>query len=245
MIVSSVRLRADLIRHRGEAVLCPVCGHRFDRFKDAWNRPNALCWRCGSHERHRALWLLLERRGELLAEADSLLHFAPEWGLRRRFSRIPNLSYVTCDLIAPDVDLRLDITALDLPDASFDAVICSHVLEHVQDDRSAMHELRRVIKPGGWCIVMVPLDLDRDQTYEDPAVVSPEDRQREFLQHDHVRLYAPDIGARLQEAGFTVARIQPPAEFGAELMRRCRLLACDDIWLCRPRTPEVGRAACG
>ncbi len=66
-------------------MLCPVCGGRFDRFKDDWNRANALCWRCGSHERHRAQWLLLQRRPELLAGARSLLHFAPEWALRRRF----------------------------------------------------------------------------------------------------------------------------------------------------------------
>ncbi|MGO9752696.1 MAG: class I SAM-dependent methyltransferase [Solirubrobacteraceae bacterium] len=222
-----------------------MCGRRFDRFKDDWNRPNAVCWRCGCHERHRTQWLLLERRPELLAGVGSLLHFAPEWGLRRRLSRIPNLRYVTCDLMAPDVELRLDITALELPDTSFDAVICSHVLEHVEDDGRAMCELRRVTKPGGWCMVMVPLDLDREQTYEDQAISSPEDRQREFLQHDHVRLYAPDIGLRLQDAGFKVERIRPQTEFGPELIRRCQLLFCDEIWLCRPDAPGVSHAACG
>ena len=77
-----------------------------------------------------------------------------------------------------DVDLRLDITALDLPDASFDAVICSHVLEHVDDDAAAMRELARITAPGGWCLVMVPLDLERETTYEDPTITSPEARRR-------------------------------------------------------------------
>jgi SAM-dependent methyltransferase len=148
----------QMVRHRGDEVLCPICGRGFDRFKDAWNRPDALCWRCGSHERHRAQWLVLTGAGGLLRGAHSLLHFAPEWTLRHRLQRVRGLQYVTADLVQDDVDLRLDITALDLADASFDAVLCSHVLEHVQDDGSAMRELARVTAPGGWCLVMVPLD---------------------------------------------------------------------------------------
>jgi SAM-dependent methyltransferase len=224
-----------MFRHRGDQVLCPVCGSRFERFKDDWNRRNALCWRCGSHERHRAQWLLLERRPRLLSSARALLHFAPEWSLRKRLQQIPHLRYVTADLVQPGVDLHLDLTALDLPDASFDAVICSHVLEHVRDDAVAMSELHRVTAPGGWCLVMVPLDLNREHTYEDPSIVSPSEREREFWQHDHVRLYAADIGDRLATSGFDVERIKPVDEFGAETVKRCRLGGADEVWLCRPR----------
>jgi hypothetical protein len=81
---------------------------------------------------------------------------------------------------------------------------------------------------------MVPIDLGREHTYEDPAIMSPEERERVFWQHDHVRLYAPDIGDRLTEAGFRVERIRPFEEFGAALARRCCLLEADDMWLCRP-----------
>jgi SAM-dependent methyltransferase len=222
-----------MIRNRGNQVICPVCGCRFRRFMDDWNRPNAICWRCGSHERHRALWLLFERRPELLAAAHALLHFSPEWGLRQRFKRAPQLRYVTADLYEPDVDLRLDITALALPDGSFDAVLCSHVLEHIPDDRAAMRELRRVTADGGWCVVMVPLDLGRTHTYEDPSIATPEERERAYWQHDHVRLYAADIAERLAAAGFAVERVAPAEAFGAELIERCRLLEADYIWLCR------------
>jgi SAM-dependent methyltransferase len=222
-----------MARHRGHQVSCPLCGRSFDRFMDAWNRPNAICWRCGSHERHRALWLFLEQRPELLADAGSLLHFAPEWALRRRFSGMAHLRYVTADLSDPDVDLHLDLTALALPDACFEAVVCSHVLEHVSDDRAAMSELRRITAPGGWCVVMVPLDLDRPHTYEDPAITTPEDRERAYRQHDHLRLYASDIGDRLQQAGFAIERVEPAASFGADVVARCRLLEDDYIWLCR------------
>ena len=235
---TALRLRADLIRHRGDAMFCPVCGRSFDRFRDDWNRGNAICWRCGSHERHRAQWLLLERRPELLSGASSLLHFAPEWTLRRRLAAVPGIRYVTGDLFQDDVDLKLDVTALDLPDGSFDAVICSHVLEHVEDDAAAMRELCRITAPGGWCLVMVPLDLGREHTYEDPSIVDPADRQREFWQYDHVRLYAADIGDRLAAAGFTVERIRPLEEFGGEVVERCRINESDDAWLCRPGGPR-------
>lgn len=231
---NGVERRVQILRHRGTEVSCPVCGCHYSRFKDDWNRPNALCWRCGSHERHRAQWLLFERRLELLLNARALLHFAPEWALRRRLERIPGLSYVTADLHQPDVDRKLDLTSIDLPDGSFDAVICSHVLEHVTDDVSAMAELRRITAPGGWCLVMVPLDLTRTHTYEDPSIVSPEARTRAFWQHDHLRLYAPDIGDRLAAAGFQVQRIRPLEEFGASTVARCRIGESDEIWLCRP-----------
>jgi SAM-dependent methyltransferase len=230
---AGVRRRVEWRRRRGDAVRCPICERGWDRFKDDWNRPDALCWRCGSHERHRAQWLLFERRPHLLAGAGRLLHFAPEWCLRRRLSRHGGFEYVTADLDPAGVDLRLDVTRLDLPDGAFDAVVCSHVLEHVPDDAAAMRELRRVTRPGGWCLVLVPLDVERATTYEDPAVTNPEDRLREFRQPDHVRLYAPDVEQRLRAAGFAVEAIRPAAEFGEEAARRARLLPSDWLFLCR------------
>jgi SAM-dependent methyltransferase len=224
----------DMLRHRGSEVGCPLCGGRFDRFKAAWNRPDALCWRCGSHERHRAQWLLLTQRRELL-QAQSMLHFAPEWCLRCRLEPLSGergLRYVTADLDPAGVDLGLDLMGLDLPDHAFEAVICSHVLEHVGDDAVAMRELRRVTAPGGWCLVMIPLDLTREETYEDPSIVTPEDRVRAFWQHDHVRLYAPDVADRLAAAGFQVETIRPD-DLGPEAARRARLLPSDWIFLCR------------
>ncbi|MEA2139071.1 MAG: hypothetical protein QOG56_2221 [Solirubrobacteraceae bacterium] len=233
-LADALRLRAVTARHRGDAVTCPLCENSFDAFKDDWNRPGALCWRCGSHERHRAQWLLLARRPQLLRDARSLLHFSPEWCLSRRLRRIAGLRYVTTDLDPGQAaDLRLDITALELPDGAFDAVLCSHVLEHVPDDARAMAELRRITAPGGFCLVMVPLDLGRTTTYEDASITAPEDRQRAFLQFDHVRLYAPDVTERLRAAGFEVEPIDMARELGDEA-GRYRLLASDLIFLCRP-----------
>src|SRR5215216_202925 len=100
-LTRALRRRADLVWHRGTAVRCPLCHGRWDRFKDAWNRPDALCWRCGAHERHRAEWLVLQERGELLRSVTSLLHFAPEYCLRPRLEDAAardGFRYVTADL---------------------------------------------------------------------------------------------------------------------------------------------------
>lgn len=233
-ITRGLALRAAVRRHRGDAVWCPICERGFDAFKPAPDVMLGLCWRCGSHERHRAQWLLWQTRPELLAEIGSLLHFAPEWALRRHLSRLPGVRYVTADLDQPGVDLHVDLVELDLPDASFDGVICSHVLEHIPDDAAAMRELCRVTAPGGWCLVMVPIDLGRSETYEDPAITDPEARHAAFWRPDHVRLYAPDIAGRLRRAGFDCERIRPFQEFGADRCRRCGIGEAEELWLCRP-----------
>jgi hypothetical protein len=219
--------------HLGRRVRCPVCGWRFRHFRDDWNRANAICWRCGSHERHRALWLFLERHPELLDQATSLLHFAPEWCLEHRLRRHGGMRYVTADLLPGIADLQLDLEGLELPDATFDAILCSHVLEHITDDRAAMGELGRVLAPGGWLIVMVPIDHGRSTTYEDPSITTPEERERAYWQNDHVRLYAPDVVDRLAAAGLQVERHSAFEELGEAAALRYGLIPVDDVFLCR------------
>lgn len=229
MIRGRLRHAAEVLRHRGSNVTCPVCGWSFDEFKPAWNRAGAICWRCGAHERHRALWLLLDReRPELLRGTRRLLHFAPEDCLERRLRR-GSFEYVTGDLDPAKGQIRLDLLDLDLPDGSFDAILCSHVLEHIPDDRRAMSELRRVLTPDGWCIVMVPIDPERSETYEDASITDPAERERHFWQHDHVRVYARDVEDRLRASGLRVETWEPPAH----LRDPHGLLAADLAFLCR------------
>jgi SAM-dependent methyltransferase len=236
-VVAGLRRRATLRRERGSAVECPVCGGRFRRFKPDWNRADAVCWRCGAHERHRAVALLWRARPELLGDAGALLHFAPEWCFRFT-PRPPGQRYVTADLDPGKGDLQLDIRALDLPDDAFDAIICSHVLEHVDDDAAALAELRRVVRPGGWVQLMVPQDLARAETYEDPAITDPAARRAAFWQHDHVRLYGRDFADRVRAAGFDVEVIVMAEALGPDAARRHGLLTVDLIHLCRP-VPSV------
>ena len=218
------RLRALALR--GSDVECPCCGGCFRRFLEAPWGTDRLCPRCGSRDRHRALWLWLRDRVRIGDRRLRLLHFAPESALERNVR--PLTDYVTADLDPGAAMVAADITRLPFDDGSFDAILCIHVLEHVDDDRAAVAELRRVLAPGGWAVVMVPIDLGRAETHEDPSITSPEDRMREYWQHDHVRLYGRDLAERLGlEADEWVRGL------GAEAHRRYGLFAQEDVFLLR------------
>lgn len=231
-MIGAVRRRVTWWRERGDAVSCPVCGHGFRRFQPAWNRAAAICWRCGAHERHRATALLWRERPELLGGARRLLHFAPEWNFR--FQRPARAEYVTADLDPAKGDLALDIQALDLPDGAFDAIICSHVLEHVERDRDALAELRRVVTADGWVLLLVPQDRERAETYEDPAITTPAARRGAYWQDDHVRLYGRDFADRVRAAGFAVETLVMSERLGPGAAARHGLIDADLLHLCRP-----------
>jgi SAM-dependent methyltransferase len=190
---------------RGSGVVCVLCGSEWRAFGPLGGGPNRQCPRCFSLERHRLLWLYLEReRGELFATDNRVLHIAPEQSLQKRLRALPRLDYLSGDLDSRLADVRLDVTDLSFPDASFDVVICNHVLEHVLDDRRAMSELYRVLRPGGWGVAMVP-DVEKETTFEDPTAVTPEQRLALFGQADHVRRYGRDYVQRLESVGFRVS----------------------------------------
>ena len=193
------------------------------------------CPRCGSHERHRLLWLYLtDARPDLLERSPlRLLHFAPEESFQRLFRERANVDYVGADLDSPLASDQVDIQDLPYPDASFDALMCSHVLEHVPDDRRAMRELRRILRPGGWAIVMVPLHGGMAETLEDPGVDTPEERLRVYGQADHLRLYGLDFPDRLRAAGLDVDVVAYGEQVGTDAYRRYGLTG-ERIYLCSP-----------
>lgn len=110
--------------------------------------------------------------------------------------------YITADLAAPHADVKMDITNIEYPNDTFDVIYCSHVLEHIPEDRKAMRELRRVLKPDGWAVLLVP--IAGDITYEDPSITDPAERLKAFGLENHVRQYGRDYVERLRECGFTV-----------------------------------------
>ena len=120
--------------------------------------------------------------------------------------RAPNVVYLSVDLESTLAMKHMDVTRLDLPDANFDVIFCNHVLEHVVDDRSAMRELLRVLRPEGWAILQTPVDLARERTDEDVSVTDPAQRLHRFGQRDHVRRYGRDFFDRLAECGWKVTR---------------------------------------
>ena len=131
-----------------------------------------------------------------------ILHVAPELCFMHMLENKYRENYITADVSNPRAKVKMDITDIDYNDESFDVIYCSHVLEHIQNDRKAMRELHRVLKPNGWAVLNVPITAEK--TFEDPSVVDPEERLKKFGQKDHVRRYGPDYIDRLLEAGFEV-----------------------------------------
>lgn len=183
---------------------CPVCGKSSRKFRPYGCPPRkeAKCVYCMAVERHRLLWLFLKHKTDLFdGKTKEMLHIAPESCFEPRFKRAIGDGYLTADLYN-NAMVKMDITNIEYPDQSFDVIYCSHVLEHVLDDSKAMSEFYRVLKSDGWAILLVPIGAEK--TYEDPLIVTPQDRLKAFGQEDHVRLYGPDYVDRLRAAGFKV-----------------------------------------
>lgn len=202
-IAASGALRSAINSRRfaGETYVCPCCDASCRAFVGLLD--GGRCPQCRSRARDRTLWLYL-RRTELMSDPLDVVHFAPEQWLRDRLEKLVNLRYRTADLSRRDVDAQWDITAMPIDSESVDVVIANHVLEHVPDDGAAMAEVLRVLRPGGWAVLMVPLEWDRDATYENAEVTTARRRYEEFGQFDHVRRYGLDFSDRLSDAGFLV-----------------------------------------
>ncbi len=225
--------------YKGRGRECPICGSKYRKFLPygyVHSRPDALCPHCLSLERHRLLWLYLTRETDLLDNFPKTLHIAPEAclmrHLRKHFAACPE-RYVTADLESPLAELHFDIQAIPLEDGYAEVLFCNHILEHVADDRQAMRELYRILRPGGgWGVVLSPVDPDRAETFEDDSITDPAQRTRIFGQYDHRRIYGRDYAARLAEAGFRVEEIDYASRFTAEERRRYALPA-DRLYIVR------------
>ena len=201
------------------APLSPIYAEKLKRYGAAFtlndfetlNVEQYTCPHCGASDRDRLYACYLEKKLPQYPTTDEilLLDIAPSWPLNRLIDKFENIVHHTADLFEEDVDFRIDIT--DMPaiaSNSYDILICSHVLEHVSDDGKALSELYRVLKHGGWGIIMVPINLAIQQIDEDPQVIDPGERWRRFGQGDHIRLYSRHgFIERVEEAGFVLKQL--------------------------------------
>jgi len=234
-----------LIReYRGDKVLCSVCGSSFRSFAPygVTKRDNALCLACGSLERHRLLWKYLHEKTNLFIDTASLklLHVAPEKAYYDVFCKLKHIEYYPCDLF-PDIFnfngsvkvQKVDITDIPFEENYFDAIICNHVLELIPDDKLAMRELFRVMKTPSWGIFQVPIDVNREETYEDFSITTREEREKVFGWPDHVRWYGKDYKKRLTDVGFEVTEDNYASKFSVEELARFGLMGSEVIFYCR------------
>ena len=224
------------IPYQGNKLTCPCCNARLNKFLSA--KPgskllsNRICPKCDSWPRHRGLLLYLKNKTNFFVDRLRVLHIAPKYCLQKTFKTLSNLDYVSADLSSPIAMVKIDITDIPYADNYFDVILCNHVLEHITDDRQAMRELFRVLKPNGWSILQVPMDRDRAQTFEDFSVTSLKERERLFGQYDHVRRYGRDYQDRLKQAGFTVRLDSYLKDLDREVSQKYKLNKKEDIYLC-------------
>jgi len=223
-----------LVAHSGGNYVCPFCNYRArdlfavgsdvavlkERDVIGGGRRNVGCYKCGSEDRERLIYVYLKEKLGLFNGDKGLavLHVAPEKNLSKKLLEFGFSDYVCGDLFTegyryPAHVRNLSILDIPFPDNYFDLIICNHVLEHIPDDLSAMRELNRVLKKGGQAILQVPISRNTRVTFEDFRIRGPQERKRVFGQSDHVRIYGQDYVDRLARSGFDVQRINISGEF--------------------------------
>ncbi len=236
--------KANSVQETGK-FFCPVCRNRVDEFQpigwdflakmneygyifsifqgETFDPIRYFCPLCRSSDRNRLYALFFEQLFHSLPvdEVFRFIDFAPSSELMAFFKRQPMLEYRTADLLADGVDDKLDIMHMDIYEtSSIDLFLCSHVLEHVVDDWQAARELFRILKPGGMGVIMVPIAMNLQETYENPDITTEEGRWKHFGQNDHLRLYAKgDFVNKLEDSGF-VLREYSARDFGEESFLR-------------------------
>ncbi len=249
-VLRSYRYECPLCRRRVESFLplsqampgliAELKKHNFDMqlFAQAetLNLQQYACPYCRSNDRTRMYALFLRDEAQKIGSESKLrmLDIAPARTLREMILKLGCFDYRSADLLRTDVDDHVDIMDMKAyANDSFDCFICSHVLEHVPDDRLAIGELFRILKPGGWGIAMAPIILGLRETIEDPNLSNPDERFRRFGQGDHLRLYARhDFIQRLTQAGFKVSGLGF-THFGGEILERNGIQQGAVLYICR------------
>jgi len=224
------RIRAMLygVLFRGSRYTCPFCKSSFSRFLSGGakakqmtelqaigigRRLNARCPNCGSNDRARLKILYLRTTEIFSGRPIKILHIAPDRHVANVLRAQSSVEHITGSLHPEDfADLnacRVDVAAIPFDDNSFDVVLCNHVLQQVPDDRRAMREIARVLKPTGFGILQAPTALGLEKTLEDASVTTPQEKRQKFGSTLHLRLYGRDYAERLTQAGLTVTRTHP------------------------------------
>ena len=232
--------------YSGNTYTCPVCKKSFRKFDPACvseatvifeknitgggQRENALCPYCISTERLRLEYLYLQNHTNIFDSKNKVLHFAPEYCLEWLLKKNRNIDYYSGDIEKGTAMYIVDMTDICFGDNEFDFVIFNHVLEHIFEDKKALKEVQRVLKPGGLAVITVPISQNTEATIETPTT-SDEERLELYGQKDHYRLYGADFPNRLVSVGFDVTTFNARENISAESIKKYSLLEFETIFI--------------
>ncbi len=236
-IANKIRLFFLRFKYAGNNVVCTCCKSRFREFAPFGDsrRKNAWCPKCESLERHRLLWMYFENRTNLYKSPLKVLHIAPETVFFHLFRKQKNIDYHPGDIyphLYPKGTVYFDLLNHDLPDNSFDVIICNHVFQYIEDDKKAMQNIYKLMKKGGWGIMQVPIDTTRSVTYEDNSITDPLEREKAFGLKEHVRYYSYDYADKLRNAGFNVTVDDYTAQFTEQEIYKYGFWKGDAVYYC-------------
>lgn len=183
-----------------ECNICGWAGNRFYRHTGSgYDEFDSLCPGCLCQDRHRSLLFILQNRTDFFGSNKKIIEVAPERKLEQLFSCCEELDYVSFDINRHAME-KGDITSMRYGDETVDIFLCLHVLEHIPDEQKALSEIYRVIKRGGFAILQVPIDWDKDSSVE-YSQPNPKETY-------HVRRYGKDFPEKLKRFRFDVSRIK-------------------------------------
>ncbi len=175
------------------------------------HRKNCICPNCYSKDRERLVYLFLKylQNNGFLQKNSRILHFSPERSLEHYFFKGKFENYYTANLKGKNIDFEIDLSKkIELKD-KFDLIICNHVLEHIQNDISALENIYSMLSEGGMAILQTPYSKIIDQDYFINKKLSPEENLKFYGQNDHVRIYSKkSLINKIKNTGFELEIFQ-------------------------------------
>ncbi len=239
----------DMMKYKGggESHFCLCCNSRieeftpygirselFDHYKviGGGYREHAICPVCGAIDRNRWQTYVLTNYTNILENKCNVLHIAPETAIRALITGNADCDYYAGDIVQGKTDHKVDLTDMQFKDKFFDFIVANHVLEHIPDIDTAFAEIRRVLKDTGRLLISFPICMEI-KTKENKAIVTPEERLKEFGQKDHVRLFGYDYREYIEKYGFEVEIKSPEECLSADEIKKYGLISNDVMLICQ------------
>ncbi len=236
------------IYYAGNSYDCNICNRKFRKMlPGGFNLPiigekeiigagtrNHICPNCQSTDRDRFVKLFFDSRPDLLDDRIKILHIAPEPGLYRFLSSYENADYIPAakyheGIYYPAEMTLVDLTDVHYSDSEFDIIIANHVLEHIPNDKLALSEIHRTLRKGGIAILQIPYSNNTDLTFERADLSTVKEREDNYGQFDHVRLYGKDYPKLLESVGFMVKLIKQE-DFDPAKVERLKLFPKETLF---------------